>query len=51
MEHTNDLTGLAFVVLTALACGTLMARFRQPPLVGPAFCWAPPASSWLKVKA
>ena len=34
MEHTTDLTGLAFVVLTALACGMLLARFRQPPLVG-----------------
>ncbi|MBT5048522.1 MAG: cation:proton antiporter [Rhodospirillaceae bacterium] len=34
MEHATDLTGLAFVVITALACGMLMARFRQPPLVG-----------------
>jgi CPA2 family monovalent cation:H+ antiporter-2 len=34
MEHASDLTGLAFVVLTALACGMLLAHFRQPPLVG-----------------
>jgi CPA2 family monovalent cation:H+ antiporter-2 len=34
MEHSTDLTGLAFVVITALACGMLFARFRQPPLVG-----------------
>lgn len=34
MEHATDLTGLAFVVITALACGMLLARFRQPPLVG-----------------
>jgi CPA2 family monovalent cation:H+ antiporter-2 len=34
MEHATDLTGLAYVVLTALACGLLLAHFRQPPLVG-----------------
>lgn len=34
MEHATNLTGLAFVVLTALACGMLLAHFRQPPLVG-----------------
>ena len=34
MEHTPDLTGLTFVVLTALACGMLLVRLRQPPLVG-----------------
>ena len=34
MEHVTDLTGLAFVVLTALACGMVLAHFRQPPLVG-----------------
>ena len=34
MEHATDLTGLAFVVLTALACGMLLAHIRQPPLVG-----------------
>jgi CPA2 family monovalent cation:H+ antiporter-2 len=34
MEHATDLTGLAVVVLTALACGMVMARFRQPALVG-----------------
>jgi CPA2 family monovalent cation:H+ antiporter-2 len=34
MEHATDLTGLAYVVLTALACGMLFAHFRQPPLVG-----------------
>lgn len=34
MEHATELTGLAFVVLTALACGMVMAHFRQPPLVG-----------------
>jgi CPA2 family monovalent cation:H+ antiporter-2 len=34
MEHAIDLTGLALVVLTALACGMVMARFRQPALVG-----------------
>lgn len=34
MEHATELTGLAFVVLTALACGMLLAHFRQPPIVG-----------------
>lgn len=34
MEHTTNLTGLAYVVLTALACGMLFAHFRRPPLVG-----------------
>ena len=34
MEHATDLTGLAYVVITALACGMLFAHFRQPPLVG-----------------
>ena len=34
MEHVTDLTGLAFVVLTALACTLLLAHFRQPHLVG-----------------
>jgi CPA2 family monovalent cation:H+ antiporter-2 len=34
MEHATDLTGLAIVVLTALACGMVMARLRQPALVG-----------------
>lgn len=34
MEHAADLTGLALVVLTALACGMVMAHFRQPALVG-----------------
>ena len=34
MEHATDLTGLAVVVLTALGCGMVMARFRQPALVG-----------------
>lgn len=34
MEHTTDLSGLAYVVITALACGMLFAHFRQPPLVG-----------------
>jgi len=34
MEHATDLTGLAYVVFTALACGMVFAHFRQPPLVG-----------------
>ncbi len=34
MEHAADITGLAFVVLTALVCGMVMAHFRQPALVG-----------------
>jgi len=34
MEHASDLTGLAVVILTALACGMAMARFHQPALVG-----------------
>ncbi len=34
MEHATNLTGLAYVVLTALGCGILMAHLRQPPLVG-----------------
>jgi CPA2 family monovalent cation:H+ antiporter-2 len=34
MEHASNLTGLAVVVLTALGCGMVMARFRQPAIVG-----------------
>lgn len=34
MEHATDITGLAFVALTALVCGMVMAHFRQPALVG-----------------
>ena len=34
MEHAADLTGLAYVVFTALACGMVFAHFQQPPLVG-----------------
>jgi len=34
MEHAADLTGIAFVIITALICGMAMAHFRQPPLVG-----------------
>lgn len=34
MEHTSELTGLAYVVLTALVCGMIFAHFRQPALVG-----------------
>ena len=34
MEGGSDLTAIAIVVLTALGCGMLMARFRQPALVG-----------------
>jgi len=34
MEHTSELTGLAYVVLTALVCGMVFAHFRQPALVG-----------------
>jgi CPA2 family monovalent cation:H+ antiporter-2 len=34
MEHASNLTGLAVVILTALACGMAMARFHQPALVG-----------------
>ncbi len=34
MEHASDLTGLAYVVLTALVCGMVFVHFRQPALVG-----------------
>ena len=34
MEHASELTGLAYVVLTALVCGMAFAHFRQPALVG-----------------
>ena len=34
MEHATDLSGLAYVVITALACGMAFAHFKQPPLVG-----------------
>ena len=34
MEHGTDLSGLAYVVITALACGMAFAHFKQPPLVG-----------------
>ena len=34
MEHVTDLSGLAYVVITALACGMVFAHFKQPPLVG-----------------
>ena len=34
MEHAANLTGLAVVVLWALVGGMIMARFRQPPMVG-----------------
>jgi len=32
--HGNDLTGIAIVVLSALLCGMLMSRLRQPAIVG-----------------
>ena len=32
--HTSELTGIAMVVLTALLCGMVMERLRQPALVG-----------------
>ncbi len=34
MEHATELTGLAYVVLTALVCGMIFVHFRQPALVG-----------------
>lgn len=34
MEHASDLTGIAYVVLTALVCGMIFVHFRQPALVG-----------------
>jgi CPA2 family monovalent cation:H+ antiporter-2 len=34
MEHATDLTGMAYVVLTALVCGMIFVHFRQPALVG-----------------
>lgn len=34
MEHVTNLSGLAYVVITALACGMVFAHFKQPPLVG-----------------
>ena len=34
MEHAADLSGIAFVIITALICGMFMARLGQPPLVG-----------------
>lgn len=34
MEHAAELTGFAVVALSALIGGMVMARFRQPPMVG-----------------
>jgi len=34
MEHAANLTGLTFVVMTALIFGMIMAHFRQPAIVG-----------------
>ncbi len=33
-EHGGDLTGLAIVALAALGCGVIMARLRQPVVLG-----------------
>ena len=33
-ETASSLTGLAIVALAALACGMLMHRFKQPPILG-----------------
>ncbi len=33
-EAASNLTGLAIVALAALACGMLMHRFKQPPVIG-----------------
>jgi len=33
-EYGNSLTGLAIVALAALACGALMQRLKQPPVMG-----------------
>ena len=34
MGHAADLTGFAVVALAARVGGMIMARFRQPPMVG-----------------
>lgn len=33
-DAANDLTGLAIIALAALACGMVMQRLRQPPVMG-----------------
>ncbi|MCH8002142.1 MAG: cation:proton antiporter, partial [Proteobacteria bacterium] len=33
-EAASDLTGLAIIALAALACGMVMQRLRQPPVIG-----------------
>ena len=33
-EAASDLTGLAIIALAALACGLVMQRLRQPPVIG-----------------
>ncbi len=33
-EYGNSLTGLAIVALAALACGAVMQRLKQPPVMG-----------------
>jgi CPA2 family monovalent cation:H+ antiporter-2 len=33
-DAANDLTGLAIIALAALACGMVMQRLRQPPVLG-----------------
>ncbi len=33
-ESASDLTGLAIIALAALACGMVMQRLRQPPVIG-----------------
>ena len=33
-DAASDLTGLAIIALAALACGMVMQRLRQPPVLG-----------------
>ncbi|MGB1026563.1 MAG: cation:proton antiporter, partial [Rhodospirillaceae bacterium] len=38
MDGHSDITGLAIVILAAMACGVVMSRLRQPPILGYILC-------------
>ncbi len=40
-DAASDLTGLAIIALAALACGMVMQRLRQPPVLGYILAGAP----------
>jgi CPA2 family monovalent cation:H+ antiporter-2 len=49
MEHTTILTEIALVVLAALTGGLILARFRQPPILGYIFAGVILGPSGLKL--